>query len=169
MAEYGAEFSTWPYLDATAASLDAADVVKVAFSYGNTLGLFTNFILPDQKDSSKNVINFDTGRFTLDRFSLLNESKKEAREAYVTYGAEVAVLLAKRINPALPDVKPVEAKALFEKILAFEIKMAEVLYNVIVILRIILSFCPVSLTPTNQYAVLHKLRQGRIISKKMFL
>ncbi|OQV17916.1 Neprilysin-11 [Hypsibius exemplaris] len=119
-----AGLESWPFLvNPGGAPIDVAKVLTTAFKYGNSLGLFSNYISGATNNSKINVINFDTGRFTLDRFSLLNDTRSASRAAYVQYGAEVAVLLAAEQGRAA-EVTLVEAKALFERILAFEIQLA---------------------------------------------
>ena len=113
----GPELATFPYLPTPPGApivppLDIAKVVKMAFTYGNSLGIFANYIVGGPLTPEVNVINMDTGRFTLDRYSLLNESRLESREAYVRYGAEVAVLLANKLDPtANREVTQADAEA----------------------------------------------------------
>ncbi|OQV17915.1 Neprilysin-11 [Hypsibius exemplaris] len=122
--DYAAGLETWPFLSAipTLPPVDVAKVVSTAFKYGNSLGLFTHYIAGGLLTPETNVINFDTGRFTLNRFWLLSPDATAARAAYVQYGAEVAMLLAAAQGRS--DVTAEVATALFGRILAFEIELA---------------------------------------------
>ncbi|GAU94895.1 hypothetical protein RvY_06594 [Ramazzottius varieornatus] len=102
-------------------------MIITARKYGNTLGVFPNGYSANISEPSQNIIEFDAGRFTLDRSTLLNDSKTREHQAYVTYMTDIAVLIKKRISPPedLVDPIPVEAfREFFQDVLRFERRLA---------------------------------------------
>ncbi|OQV17917.1 Neprilysin-11 [Hypsibius exemplaris] len=121
-AAYNSGLEAWPFFLSPPLTLDISKVVRTAFEFGNNLDLFSYYITGGPLTPKINVINFDTARFTLDRFSLLNESRQASREAYVQYGVDVAMHLAADQNRT--DVTLEGVTALFQRILAFEMELA---------------------------------------------
>lgn len=101
--------------------------MKTARKFGNSLGIFTNFLLGDPSAPRKNVINFDAAAFTLDRFTLTNESvaRQKVRDAYLEHGTKVILLVQAKLAPPT-RLTAEQARTLFGEILTFEIEAAGV-------------------------------------------
>ena len=125
--EFLFKVSSWP---SVGRDLEVTDpqrlkqAIKVARKYGNSLGIFPNGITPNISEAKQNVIEFDAGRFTLDRSVLVNVSKTEVHEAYVKYMTEVAVLMQKRMGNE--NANEQNYRSIFQDVLKFEKALANV-------------------------------------------
>ena len=111
-------------------------MIITARMYGNSLGVFPNGYSANISEPSQNIIEFDAGRFTLDRSTLLNDSKSREHEAYVSYMTDVALLIKKRISddPMVNMTDFAEGyRETFQGILRFEQNLANVSVNTLVV------------------------------------
>ncbi|GAV06046.1 hypothetical protein RvY_16085 [Ramazzottius varieornatus] len=87
-------------------------------------GYIHNGITPNISEPRQNVIEFDAGRFTLDRSVLLNESKVEVHNAYVEYMTEVALEIQKRLGNSNAALNVDIYRRIFQDVLRFEKALA---------------------------------------------
>ncbi|GAU89106.1 hypothetical protein RvY_01697 [Ramazzottius varieornatus] len=98
------------------------NTIMLARKYGNSLGIFNNGLTPNISEPKQNVIEFEAGRFTLDRSILVNASKAREHKAYVDFMVEVAVLIQRRLGNE--NANDELYRPIFEDVLKFEKALA---------------------------------------------